>query len=317
VDRVTRPFRFSTVMYQSMPARQMADEARRAESMGYVGLVFADHLLRLSAPLPMIAVVAAATERLRVGPFVLNNDFRHPAILAQDLATLDVISEGRLDIGIGAGFNRPEYDAAGISLDPIGTRVSRLEESITVLKGLFDDTPFSFAGEHYTIRQMDGYPKPVQRPHPRFLIGAGGRRLLTLAGREADAISLATRFLPNGHADPRSITIAATEEKVEWVRRSAGDRFGQIELNIHPQISPTIITDRARPAVAALADRLRQNTGFELTEKELLDSPHIFIGSIDAIVEKIRALRARFGISSIMLGKIDDLAPVVERLAGT
>jgi probable F420-dependent oxidoreductase len=304
-------------MYQSMPARQMADEARRAESMGYVGLVFADHLLRLSAPLPMIGVVAAATERLRVGPFVLNNDFRHPAILAQDLATLDVISEGRLDIGIGAGFNRPEYDAAGIPLDPIGTRVSRLEESIAVLKGLFDDPPFTFAGEYYTIREMNGHPKPVQRPHPPFLIGAGGRRLLTLAGREADGISFAARFLPNGHADPRSITIAATEEKLEWVRQAAGDRFDQIELNLHPQISPVIVTDQVRPAVAELADRLRKNTGFELTEEELLESPHIFIGSIDSIVEKIRSLRARFGISSIMLGKIDDLAPVVERLAGT
>ncbi len=285
--------------------------------MGYSALVIPDHLIDQFAPIPWMATVAAATERLRVGTFVLNNDLRHPAVLAQDLASLDVLSAGRLEIGLGAGWNRPEYEQAGITFEPVGTRVSRLGEAVAILKGLFADEPLTFEGKHYRITEMDGRPKPVQRPHPPFMIGGGGRRLLTLAGREADIVSLAPRIAPNGRVDPRSLTLSATEEKVRWVREAAGDRFDAIELNIYPSASPVIVTDDARAEARKLAARLLERTGIDMPVDELLESPQIFIGSLDGLTEKFRELRARLGISCVMVGEIDPLAPVVERLAGT
>jgi probable F420-dependent oxidoreductase len=312
-----RPFRFLADAVEIVDSKTLAEKARRAEAIGYSVLVITDHLLEQLAPIPAMAAIAAATTRLRIGTFVFNNDLRHPAVLAQDLATLDVLSDGRLEIGIGAGWNKPEYDAIGMPFEPIATRGSRLAESITVLKGLFGDGPFSFAGEHYRITGMDGHPKPVQKPHPPFLIGGGGRRTLELAGREAQIIGLAPRIGPGGRGDPRSITVAATAEKIEWVRAAADDRFADLEFNIYPSMSNVIVTDDARSEVAALRARLVERSGFDVSEDQLLASPHIFIGSIDGLVEKFQRLREELGISSIMLGDIDELAPVVERLAGS
>ncbi|MDQ6796061.1 MAG: TIGR03621 family F420-dependent LLM class oxidoreductase [Chloroflexota bacterium] len=312
-----RPFRFLAEAVEVVDGKVLAEKARRAESLGFDVLVFSDHLINQLAPIPAMATVAAATDKLRIGTFVFNNDLRHPAVLAQDLATLDVLSGGRLEIGIGAGWNKPEYDRAGLPFEPVGTRVGRLEEAVAVLKGLFGGGPFSFAGEHYTITEMDGQPKPTQQPHPPFMIGGGGRRLLTLAGREADIVSLAPRIGANVRGDPTSITLAATAEKIGWVREAAGDRFSDIELNVYPSMSPVIVTDHARAEVRKLRDRLRARGDPEVSEDELLESPHIFIGSIDGLVKKLQRLREQLGISSIMLGDIDELAPVVERLAGT
>jgi probable F420-dependent oxidoreductase len=312
-----RPFRFLAEAVDIVDAATLADKAHRAEAIGYSSLVITDHLLEQLAPIPAMATIAAVTERLRVGTFVFNNDLRHPAVLAQDLATLDLLSGGRLDIGIGAGWNQPEYEAIGLPFEPVGTRVGRLVESIAVLKGLFGDGPFSFAGSHYTITAMDGQPKPVQRPHPPFLIGGGGRRTLSLAGREAQVVGLAPRILSGARGDPRSITIAATEEKIGWVRDAAGARFADLELNVYPSMSAVIVTDHARTEIAAVRDRLRGTTGFDVPEDELLESPHIFIGSVDGLVAKFQMLRERLGISSIMVGDIEQLSGVVERLAGT
>ncbi len=238
-------------------------------------------------------------------------------MLAQDLASLDVLSGGRLEIGIGAGWNAPEYRAIGLPFEAVGTRVARLEEAVAVLKGSFGPGPFSFAGQHYTITELDGRPKPIQRPHPPLFIGGGGRRLLSLAGREADIVGLAPRLLPGERGDPSSITIAATEEKIAWVREAAGARFDRLELNIYPSMSPVVVTDHARRAASRLANRLAKRTGVEVSPGDLLDSPHIFIGSIDELVDKFRSLRERLGVSSIMVGTLDELSGVVERLAGT
>jgi probable F420-dependent oxidoreductase len=294
--------------------------ARRAEAMGFDALVVPDHLLGQHAPVPLLATVAAATQRLRIGTFVFNAGLRHPAVLAQDLASLDVLSGGRLEIGIGAGWNRPEYDAVGLPFEPVGTRVARLAEAVAVLKGCFGDGPFSYPGRHYTITGHDGQPKPVQRPHPPLLIGGGGRRLLTLAGQQAQIVSLAPRLMPGDQTqprtDPRSITLAATAEKVGWLRAAAGDRFADLELNVYPSGGPVVITDRARPEAERRADRLRRQTGVEITATEVLESPHVFIGSVPGLTRKVLELRERFGVTSVMTGGIDDLAPVVERLAG-
>ena len=312
-----RPFRFLTAVQGVMDGAALAEAARRAEDAGYSTLVVPDHLIEQLSPVPVMATVAAATATLRMGTFVFNNDLRHPAVLAQDVASVDVLSGGRVEIGIGAGWNRAEYEAVGIPLDPVGTRVSRLTESIAVLKGSFGDGPFSFQGEHFTITDYDGHPKPVQRPHPPILIGGGGRRILTLAGREADIVGLAPRMLGTERVDPRSITLAATVEKLDWVREAAGDRYDSLEINAYPSGSPVIVTDDARGEARKRIEALLARTGVELTEDEVLESPHIYIGSIDGLAEKFVMLRERLGISSFMVGAGDELAPVVERLAGT
>ena len=315
--RPIRPFRLLAGAGGVVDGRTLAETARRAESIGVDVLVFPDHLLEQLSPIPAMATVAAVTERVRVAALVFNNDLRHPAVLAQDLASLDVLSSGRLEVAIGAGWNRPEYDAIGLGFDAVGMRVARLAEAVSVLKGCFHDGAFSFEGAHYTITDYDAQPKPVQRPHPPFFIGGGGRRLLTLAGREADTVGLAPRILPTGRGDPRSITIAAAEEKIEWVREAAGDRFGDIELNTYPSMSAVVVTDDARTELRELRQRIVERTGVEITEEELTESPHIFVGSVDSLVEKFLGLRERLGISSIMVGEVGELDAVVERLAGT
>lgn len=313
-----RPFRFLAGATEIVDGRVLAERARRAEAIGYDGLVIPDHLLEQPAPIPVMATIAAATERLRVGAFVLNNDLRHPAVLAQDLATIDLLSGGRLIVGIGAGWNRPEYDAIGRPFDPVGVRVDRLTESVAILKGLFGDGPLTFEGTHYTVHGHEGFPKPASRPHPPFLIGGGGRRLLSLAGREAQIVGLAPRIsAATGRGDAVSITMAATEEKVAWVREAAGDRFDELELNIYPSMSPIVVTDHALAEARTLADRIRARSGHEIAPADLLQSPHIFIGSVEGLVEKLRALRERLGISNVMLGELGELDAVVERLAGT
>jgi probable F420-dependent oxidoreductase len=198
-----RPFTFIADAPDAPDAATLIERARRAEAMGATTFGISDHLVPMPAPIPYLATVAAATERLRISAFVHNNDLRHPAILAKDLATLDVYSGGRLDVAIGAGWNKPEYDAIGLPFDPVGTRVSRLTEAVAIIKGCFGDGPFSFSGEHYTITDYDGQPKPVQQPHPPFFIGGGGRTTLELAAREAQIIGLAPRILRGGRADPQ------------------------------------------------------------------------------------------------------------------
>jgi len=312
-----RPFRFLADARGIASVRELTETARRAEAIGVDTLVIPDHLIPQLAPVPAMAVVAAVSERLRIGAFVLNNDLRHPAVLAQELASLDVLSEGRLDVAIGAGWNRPEYEAIGLPFDPTPVRQARLAESIAVLKGCFADGPFSFSGKHYTITDYDAHPKPIQKPHPPILIGGGGRRTLTLAAREADIVGLAPRILPVGGADPRSVTFEGTREKIGWVREAAGARFDGLELNAYPSITGVSVTDHPLREARELAERLVERSSVPITAEELLDSPHIFINSIDGFVAKFRRMRDELGISSIMVGEVEELAPVVERLAGT
>src|SRR4051794_21241404 len=312
-----RPFRFLANASEVVTGHELADRARRAEDMGYDALVIPDHLLDQLSPVVAMSTIVAATSTLRVSAFVMNNDLRHPAVVAQDLASIDVLSGGRLDIAIGAGWNRPEYDALGLAFDPAPVRQARLAESITVLKGLFSGSPFSFNGEYYTITDYAAQPVPVQRPHPPFFIGGGGRRTLTLAGREADIVGLAPRILSEQRGDPASITWAATEEKLDWVRATAADRFDDLEFNVYPSQWPIVVTDDLRGEARKVIDRMKERTGRELTEQDVIDSPHIFIGSIDRFVEKFSELRERLGINSFLVGSLDELGPVVERLAGS
>jgi probable F420-dependent oxidoreductase len=312
-----RPFHFLADVSTIVTGPELAASARRAEEMGYRGVVLPDHLIEQFSPVVAMATVAAATSTLRMSAFVLNNDLRHPAVLAQDLASLDVLSDGRLDVAIGAGWNKPEYDAIGMRFDPTPVRQARLAESITVLKGLFSGEPFTFTGEHYTITDYAARPVPVQRPHPPFFIGGGGRRTLALAGREAQIVGLAPRIGANTKVDVYSLTLAAAREKIDWVREAAGERFPSLEINVYPSGWPPTITDDLHGEARKIIDRIRARTGVEMAEADVIDSPHLFIGSVDRLVEKFQQLREELGITSILLGDIDELAPVLDRLAGS
>ena len=311
-----RPFHFLADAGGIVPADELAERARHAEGLGYHSLVVPDHLLGRLSPLVTMSAVAMATTTLRMSAFVFNNDLRHPAVLAQDLSAIDVLSNGRLDIAIGAGWNKPEYAAIGLPFDSTPVRQARLAEAISVLKGCMTGEPFRFTGEYYTITEFQGTPS-VQLPHPPVFIGGGGRRTLTLAGRQADIVGLAPRIGPGGAVDAWSLTLAATREKVDWIREAAGPRFDELELNVYPSGWPPLLTDDLHGEVAKVITRVRERSGVELTEQEVIDSPHIFIGSADHLSEKFQRLREELGISSFLLGDIGELEPVLARLSGT
>ena len=311
-----RPFTFLADAFDVSSATELGERARAAEALGVTTFVLPDHLVGQLAPVPYLAAVAALTERIRISAFVHNNDLHHPAVLAQELATLDVLSEGRLDVAIGAGWNGAEYAAVGLPFDPVRVRQARLAESVAVLKGCFGAGPFSFVGDHYAITDHDAEPKPVQQPHPPFFIGGGGRRTLELAAREAQTVGLAPR-IRGGAADPRSFTWAATEEKIGWVRSAAGSRFDELTLNVYPSFWPVTVTDDLAGEAAKVVAAMRERSGIKLTVEDVIESPHIFIGSHDRLAEKFIELRDRLGISSFLVGELEELAPVVQHLAGT
>src|SRR5579859_7610405 len=223
----THLFRFGVICERMQSAEEWIAKARFVESAGYSTFLIRDHFIR--EPFgdqfaPMVALMAAAdaTKTLRIGNLVLDNDYRHPAVLAKEAATLDLLSGGRLELGIGAGWLRAEYELAGMSFDAPGVRVNRLKEALHVLKGLFADQPLTFSGSHYTISQLDGFPKPQQRPHPPILIGAGSRRMLELAAQEANVVGILPRALPDGTiSEEVTERLPATmEQKIAWVRQT-------------------------------------------------------------------------------------------------
>src|SRR5215203_5154368 len=238
-------FRFGIVGESIRSPKELVDRASRAEDLGYATLLLRDHFVGEPfgdqlAPMVALTAAAVATSTLRVGTLVLDNDYRHPFMLAKEAATLDAISDGRLELGIGAGWLRDEYLRAGMSFDPGGVRVSRLEESIDLVKGLLSGSAVTFTGEHYSVSDLTTFPRPVQRPHPPILVGAGSRRMLRIAGREADVVGILPKALSNGtiSEDPSERTPEATAQKVEWIRDGAGDRFDQVELSM--MISPVL-----------------------------------------------------------------------------
>ena len=308
-----RPFRFQVSTDATPDARGWRELARKAEGLGYASLAIADHLDDQFAPLPALMAAAAATERLMLTPLVLANDFRHPAVLAKELATLDLLADGRLEIGIGAGWMTADYERAHIPFDPPGVRIARLGEAITVLKGLFADDPLTFTGVHYRIDALDGLPKPARRPHPPFLVAGGGRKVLGLAAREADIVGININLAAgviDGRVGPNA-TAAATLEKIGWVRDAAGARFDTIELHARMQVA--MVHDRPREVAEMLAPALG------ISVDDALVSPHALVGSVDGIVETLLERRERYGISYICWhdDAIETLAPVVARLAGT
>jgi probable F420-dependent oxidoreductase len=314
-----RPFQFMVGTRGIVDRATLVRSAQAAESVGYSHLCIHDHLLGQLAPIPVLTAVAMATDRLRLCPLVFNNDLRHPAVLAQDLATLDVISEGRLIVGIGAGWNEPEYDATGIRFDPAGVRIDRMLEAVAILRGLFAEDAFSFSGTHYTITDLDGQPKPVQRPHPPFLIGGTRQRVLRLAAREADIVGLDLR------QDRESLPDAFPErmdERIGWVREAAGARLPGLDLSVLRVLGDVVVTNQPGRAAAQLAREIEGRSGLAVSIDDLLESPYTLIGSITDLVGKIQRARERWGINSYLIGWFDDAGlaevdPLVEQLAGT
>jgi probable F420-dependent oxidoreductase len=307
-----RPFRFGVIAHDAPSRQAWIARARRIEQLGYAILLVPDHLGKQLAPVPAILQAAEATRSLHVGSYVFDNDFRHPVMLAREAATLDVLTDGRFELGIGAGYLRSEYEQAGISYDPAGVRVSRLEETIQVVKGLCAEEPLTFSGNYYTVNNLEGFPKPVQRPHPPLLVGGAGKRLLTLAAREANIVSIGTKARSDGSGlDVTDMTPEATGQKVQWIRQAAGEKFNQLELNII--MYEVIITDDRRHIARQLAER------FQTTDEHVLTIPHMLIGTLDQICEDVQRRREQYGISYIAVFDeySEAFAPVVARLTGT
>jgi probable F420-dependent oxidoreductase len=304
-----RPFRFGVQGRAAESAAAWRARARRAEDLGYDTFLVPDHFPRGLGPIAALMAAADATTTLRVGTFVFDNDFRHPVVLAKEVTTLDLLSGGRFELGIGAGWFRAEYEAAGLPFAPASERIARLEESLRVLKALFGEGPVTFAGAHYTLTAMNMATKPVQRPHPPILVGGGARRILSLAAREADIVGLGPRSRADGTTDAGSISRAATEQKLAWVREAAGARLDALELNVF--VYEVAETDDRAAVAAAFAEN-------EIPVETVLDSPHTLIGSLDSMVEDLERRREEYGLSYIVVpeDKMEPLAPIIARLKG-
>ena len=304
-----RPFRFGVAIGGDEGRRdRIVETARRAEAAGAHVLLASDHLGHWAA-LPRLQVAAEATN-LRIGTLVLNNDLRHPPVLAQELATVDAVTDGRLEIGLGAGWNRPEYEAAGLPFDPPADRLRRMRASLRMIRqALREGRIDREADDAYPAIHQQGLPTSVQRPHPPFLVGGGGPKLLAFGAREADIIGIDPRSLPAGGGDPADITGAAVDRKIGWIRKAAGDRWAQLEINIAIwQVDPDVRTRTGPPPPRARG----------ISEEELLLSPHYLVGDTEEMVETLLARRGRWGISyvTLMARDLEILEPVIARLAG-
>jgi probable F420-dependent oxidoreductase len=310
-----RPFRFGVNVRHAKSRAEWQETARKIEGLGYDTLTLPDHLTELIAPMPALVSAAEATTTLRVGTNVLNNDLRHPVLVAREAAAVDLLTDGRLQLGLGAGSIEAEYEQAGLAFDRGRTRVQRLAEAVTIIKGLLKGEAVNFVGQHYRVTGHVIGPLPVQRPHPPILIGGNGPSLLALAAREADIIGLSGLTFRQGGAVPPDLSgwkVSSLDERVQLVRDIAGeDRYARLEINA--LVQRVIVTDDRRGAAAELTSLWPQ-----LTPDEMLQSPYVLIGSIDQMVEDIQARRTRWGISYYIVHEpyLDDFAPVVARLAG-
>jgi probable F420-dependent oxidoreductase len=295
---MARPFRFGVLSGGAVSAAEWTQFARAAEDLGYATLLMPDRpALGQFAPVAALTAAAMATTTLRVGSYVFCNDYRHPALLARELATLDILSRGRVEIGLGAGVSAEDYHQLGMPFADAGTRVGRLEEAVRVMKRCFTEDQVEFAGQYYTITGLRGAPKPIQRPHPPIFIGSGGKRMLTFAAREADCIAPTVRPAAyGGGADEPSL-----EDKIAWMREAAGARFDQIEF----------CQTEYGIAIADSPDPVNDQAGGPLIPKTPM--------SVTEACDYLVARRERYGFSYIQIyyAQMANFAPVVARLAGT
>lgn len=294
---MNRPFRFGVTTAFAQSHTNWITTARRAEELGYSTLLMPDRTTIGSiSPLAALAIAAQATTSLRVGSFVFCNEYRHPVILAREAATLDLLTEGRFELGLGAGVSSFEFQRMGIPFASAGTRVERLAESIQIMKLLFTEETVNFSGKHYTISEMKGQIKPVQKPYLPLLVAGAGERMLKLAAREADIIAIGFKITGQG-VDPADATL---EQKIAWIKEAAGERFAALELS--QTVYDLMITDSG-------ADLSSQAGGPPIPKRPL---------STEQAVERLLEQRARYGFSYLQIsqGQMENFAPVVARLAG-
>ncbi len=313
MKHAARPFRFGVQDHSALSGKAWRDRARLVESLGYQVLYMPDHFGEQLAPIAALMSAADATTTLRVGSLVFDNDYRHPVVLAKEVATMDLLSDGRFDFGLGAGWLAQDYEQAGMPYDSPGVRIERMEEGLKIIKGLLASGSFSFTGKHYRITELEGWPLPVQKPHPPILIGGGGRRMLTIAAREADIVNV-NFDLRDGRVSrrvARSGFAESTVEKLGWIKEAAGDRFEDIELGAWTFMAN--VTEGREEVAAAIA------TGFGAEARDVLDMPHFLIGTVDELVDDLRARRERYGFSFVVVPgeAAEAFAPVVQRLIGT
>jgi len=306
-------FRFAAQLAKAGSGREWAEAARKVEDVGYSTLTMPDHFGDQLAPVPAMMAVADATTTLRIGTLVFANDYRHPLLLAKEAATLDLLSDGRLELGVGAGWMRTDYEQSGIVYDPPATRVERFHEAVAVLKGLLGGGSLTFEGRHYTITGHDGTPSPVQRPRPPIVIGGGGRRMLSIAAQEADIVGV-NPDLREGLGGPETapnLTPAKTTEKIGWVREAAGARFDAIELNV--LVGFCLVTDDPSSIAEAMAP------AFGISPDEALHVPYTLIGTLDWMADELVRRREEWGFSYIGFDgdSWEAMSPLVARLAGT
>jgi probable F420-dependent oxidoreductase len=308
-----RRFRFAVDFHAPLDGRTFAESAREVESLGYSTLFVPDHFDEGFGPVAAMATAAAVTTTLNVGPLVLDCDFRHPAVLARELATIDQFSGGRLEVGLGAGWKRLDYDRSGIPMDAPKVRVDRMIEHTRVLQALFAGKPVTFAGDHYTITELTGTPAPARPGGPPILIGGGAPRVLRFAAAEADIVGV-NASIHSGEIDTAAAHDALPEridEKLAWVREGAGARFDDLELNAWLAVAE--VTDDTTAFAEAVA------AAFGAGPNDVLASPLTLIGSASEIVDRLHERRERWGYSYTVVpgDKAHAFAPVVAQLTGT
>lgn len=309
-----RTFRFGVQLAGAADGKAWASLARKVEDLGFSSLFLPDHFGDQLAPVPALMAAADATTTLKVGALVWDNDYKHPVVLAKEAATIDVLSGGRLEFGIGAGWMNTDYEQSGITKDRDGVRIARLAEAVSVYKGVCGPGPFSFDGVHYQISNLDGLPKPAQQPHPPLLIGGGGPKVLAIAARDADIVGI-NPAIPKGYIDASSaqeITPAAVDRKVQLVRDAATGRFDGLELNI--------LVFTASVGRDGAAGRAEMAQLLSLSTEDLDASPYAWVGEPAKVADQLRTARDRWGTSYFVVqgeAAIDQVMPVVAELAGT
>lgn len=307
-----RPFRFG-IQTSSQPDRMSwINLAKRTEANGFDVLTMPDHFNDQLAPIPALMTAADATTTLRVGALVWDNDYKHPVVLAKELATIDVLSGGRLEIGLGAGWMISDYEQSGMTYDRAGVRVDRFIEGLDVIRGCMAAESFSYAGKHYTITNHNGTPKPIQSPCPPILIGGGGKRVLTYAAQHADIIGI-NATLTAGAVGPEVIatmSAAAVDDKVAIVRNAVGGRTNSIEMNIRTFM--VNVNDDAQGSIERLAKAMHVGAPM------IAETPFALIGPPSKLIEDLLARRERWGFSYVIVGgeDVDSFAPVVAALRG-
>ncbi len=317
-----RPFRFGVHTSDAATGAAWAAAAQRYETIGFSTLLLRDHFDQQIAPIAAMTAAACATTTLRVGCLVFDNDYRHPLVLAKELLTLDRLSGGRVEIGLGAGWMAPDYEQAGIPFDSPAVRVSRFHEAVRLIKAFLAGGPVDFQGEHYVISGHEMYPPAVQQPRPPILLVAGGPRMTRIAVAEADIVAINPAKLSNDLWEDQNLADAsadAVDRKVDAVREAAGDRYRDIELQI--VVPFVVITDDREGTAAAIAGALppSDDPALDLSAKTVLESPFVLIGTEDQICETLNERRARWDLSYYVFNddSIDAVAPIVARLAGT